>query len=114
MDKQYAAQLEMAERTQNTHPYLLLQRGPMPGPCPVHGKNENLVLPVEHPYWRHHPMRKHHECKCWVRQISRREIARLIENGVQDPDAPPILSSGGLLTGHREKRLVPIKTELVD
>lgn len=114
MNNQYAGQLEQALHTQGTHPYLLLRRGPLPVPCPIHGKNENLVLPVDHPYWRLHPMREHADCKCWVRLVSRREFEIIAATGVQDPDAPPILGENGLITGHHEKRLIPISTTLAD
>lgn len=107
-------QLAKAVSSKNVHPYLLLLRGPVPTPCPVHGKNENVVLPVDHPYWRDKPLRDHPDCKCWFLGVSRRRFERLKNEGVQDPDAPPILSNKGFLTGHREKRMIPIKTRLVE
>lgn len=105
----YMDQVERAQRNKNVLPYFILSRGPVAKPCPVHGKNEGLVLPVDHDYWVNFPMREHPECKCRVRIMSRHEYKKRKVEGIQDPDAPAILNEKGLYTGHREKRLVPIK-----
>jgi len=108
----YRAQLERAEQSDKVVPYLLLCRGPMPEPCSVHGKNENLVLPVSHPYWRSTDMRLAPDCKCHVRGVTKREFEELKANGTLSADSPPILNEQGLPTGHKEKLYVPIKTSV--
>lgn len=105
----YFALLERVLRTKEFIPYLLLQRGPSASPCPVHGRNENLVLAADDPYWRQMPIGHHPACLCIVRQVPKREFQRLKVSGVQDPDAPPILSSTGELTGLHENRMVATK-----
>lgn len=77
----YKAQRERALRAKLTHPWMLLCRGPSIGPCPIHGPNENVILPVEHAYWRIAPMGEHPDCKCSVRSVSKREYQRLLDSG---------------------------------
>ena len=101
-------QFERAQRTKDSHPYFLLTRGPAPK-CPIHGNDENLVLSVDHPYWKTFQPRSIPECKCGIRQVSFIEFERLLSDGYQDPDAPPIRDDKGRMTGHREKRNIPIK-----
>lgn len=68
-----------------------------------------MILPVDHEYWRQFPMREHPECKCRVRQVSKREYERLLREGIPDPDAPPVLDANGNRTGHIEPRTIPAK-----
>lgn len=107
--KMYIAQVERAQRTKKALPYFILSRGPALNPCPVHRKNEGLVLPVDDLYWIDFPMRKQPECKCRVRGLSIREYERIKQQGTQDPDAPQTLDEKGNPTGLKEKRYIPIK-----
>lgn len=109
MNERYLAQIERAQRTKSSHPYFLLTRGPYPKPCPIHGKDEGLVLPVDNEYWIERPMKEHPECKCHVRAISKREYEKIKIEGVPDPDAPTILNDKGLPAGRKEIILMQIK-----
>lgn len=113
MNEMYAAQLERAMKCKTSHPYLLLSRGPSEFPCSVHEKNNHIVLPVIHEYWRMFPMREAADCKCRVRNISKREFDKIRTNGVQDSHASSIIKDD-LNTGHREKYFVPIKIEVIE
>ena len=79
--KRYAKQLERARRNKKSHPWLLLRHGPTVEPCPIHAKNDGLVLPVDDSYWTDYPMRSIPECRCGVRCIRKREYERLKEKG---------------------------------
>lgn len=111
----YQDQLKRVLRNIDSHPYLLLQRGPALKPCPMHGRFEGLVLRADHPYWRASPMGRHPDCLCHVRSVSQRELVRLKKDGVPDSDSPMQLDpKTGLSTGHRLDRRVPIKLSLTD
>jgi hypothetical protein len=106
-----AGQWKRIERTKDTHPYLLYQLGPSKEHRAEHMEWHGLLLPADDPWWKEHLPPNGWGCKCYVRQVSRREAARLERDGIQAPDARPILDAQGLPTGHRESRRVKVRTE---
>lgn len=107
------AQSRRAQRTKESHPWLLLSSGPTTAPCPVHAPDFGLVLPVDDPYWKRYPLRRQSECQCLVRPISHREYERLRSDGIQVPrsEATAIRNANGRLTGHHQNIRMPIKTK---
>lgn len=107
-----AGQWERVQRAKDTHPYLLYQLGPSKEHRPEHVAWHGLLLHVDDPFWREHFPPNGWGCKCWVRQVSRREAARLEKGGITAPDPRPILDAAGLPTGHVDQsRKVPVRTE---
>jgi hypothetical protein len=107
-----AGQWERIQRTKVTHPFLLYQLGPSAHHRPQHVAWSGTVLPVDDPFWSYAYPPNGYGCKCWVRQVSRGEYGRLRDKGYQDPLAPMQLNPDtGLPTGHRETRLLQVKTE---
>lgn len=107
-----AGQWQRIQRTQDTHPYLLYQLGPSEHHRPEHVAWNGLLLPVAHPFWATHMPINGWGCKCWVRQVSRREYDRLKEEGFQDPLAPQELDPDtGLPTGRRITQKRPVQTK---
>ena len=80
-----AGQWERIERTKRAMPYLLYQLGPSERHRPHHESKEGLVLPVDDPFWDQWMPPNGWGCKCWVRQLSRREAE---ERGIDV--APPV------------------------
>ncbi|MCY1215738.1 Phage Mu protein F like protein [compost metagenome] len=85
-----AGQWERIQRTQRTHPYLLYQLGPSREHRPEHVGWAGILLPAEHPWWQTHFPPNGWGCKCWVRQVSRREAERLRATGKFLTDAPDL------------------------
>jgi len=85
-----AGQWDRVQRTKRTHPYLLYQLGPSREHRPEHRGWLGLLLPVDDPFWRTHYPPNGWGCKCWVRQVSRREAERLIASGRVSTTAPQI------------------------
>lgn len=106
-----AGQWERIQRTRDTHPYLLYQLGPSREHRLEHVEWHGLMLPVNDDWWREHYPPNGWGCKCWVRQVSRREAARLERDGIVAPDAAPVLDADGRPTGHREDRRVRVRTK---
>jgi hypothetical protein len=80
-----AGQWERAQRTKRGLPYFLYGLGPSENHRPHHESKKGLVLPVDHPFWDAWYPPNGWGCKCWLRQITRREAERL--GGVSgDPD----------------------------
>lgn len=71
------AQYQRAQRAKVTHPYLLLERGPVICECPIHGDDEGIILKIDDPYWQTHPLRETVFCRCLIRSVSKREYERL-------------------------------------
>jgi hypothetical protein len=105
-----AGQWQRIVRTKDTHPFLLYQVGPSREHRIEHLGWHGLVLPVDDPWWQEHFPPNGYGCKCWVRQLSRREAARLGVEGVRVPSPRPILGPDGLPTGHVEGRRKPVRT----
>ena len=72
-----AGQWERAQRNLRTHPYLVYRLGPSREHREQHVAWDGLVLPADDPWWNTHMPPNGWGCKCRVRQVSRREAARL-------------------------------------
>lgn len=72
-----AGQWQRIQRTKRTHPYLLYRAS-----SSVERRAEHLgwvgtLLPADDPWWNDHFPPNGWGCKCWVRQVSAAEAARL-------------------------------------
>ena len=72
-----AGQWERIQRTKATHPYLLYRLGPSRDHRDEHVAWDGLLLRADDPWWHDHFPPNGWGCKCWVRQVSEREAARL-------------------------------------
>lgn len=72
-----AGQWERIERTKRAMPFLLYQLGPSERHRPHHAAKQGLLLEVDDPFWDEWFPPNGWGCKCWVRQVSRREAERL-------------------------------------
>lgn len=81
-----AGQWDRIQRTKRALPYLTYQLGPSERHRPHHVTKEGLTLPVDDPFWSTWYPPNGWGCKCWVRQVSRREAEEL---GVDEsPEVP--------------------------
>ena len=73
-----AGQWERAQRTKRMLPYFEYRLGPSKQHRPHHEAwaRAPTILPVDDPFWDTHYPPNGWGCKCWLRQISRREAAR--------------------------------------
>ncbi|MEZ8102140.1 phage head morphogenesis protein [Vibrio bivalvicida] len=83
-----AGQWERIERTKRAMPYLLYQLGPSMEHREEHVKWKDLLLPVDDPWWDTHMPINGWGCKCWVRQVSQLEAAKLTEADTVTTTAP--------------------------
>lgn len=82
-----AGQWERAQRTSAGLPYFLYGLSTAEDRRPEHEAKVGVILPVDHPFWDTWFPPNGWGCKCWVRQITRREAERL--GGVTiPPDVP--------------------------
>lgn len=72
-----AGQWERIQRTKKALPFLLYQLGPSERHRPEHRAKEGLILPVDDPFWLTWYPPNGWGCKCWVRQITKREADTL-------------------------------------
>jgi SPP1 gp7 family putative phage head morphogenesis protein len=81
-----AGQWDRIERSKRALPYLVYLLGPSERHRPAHAAKEGLVLPVDDPFWETWYPPNGWNCKCHVRQITRREAD---ERGVSEsPELP--------------------------
>ncbi len=80
MNEMYEAQLKRAQRVKDSHPYIVLEKGPTVEPCPIHSSNIGMILSVDNSYWTDYPMKEDTGCRCRVRQISQREYERMVKD----------------------------------
>ena len=73
-----AGQWERAQRTKRALPYLLYVQSVSVEPRPAHLSWVGTILPVDDPFWSTHFPPNGWNCKCSVRQVSRRERDRLV------------------------------------
>lgn len=85
-----AGQWERIERTTRTHPYLLYALGPSREHRPEHMGWAGILLRADDPWWETHFPPNGWGCKCWVRQVSRREAERLQVSGSYATTAPDL------------------------
>jgi len=95
-----AGQWERIERTKAALPYLQYNLGPSEHHCPEHAAKEGLVLPVDDPFWDAWMPPNGWGCKCWVRQISSREAARL---GLSEAPDVPLIDRVNARTGEARR-----------
>lgn len=105
-----AGQWERIERTTETHPFLLYELGPSSEHRLEHMGWHGLMLPANDPFWEEHFPPNGYGCKCHVRQISRREAARVERDGLRAPQPRPELDADGVPTGHVEDDRVKPRT----
>lgn len=85
-----AGQWQRIERTRRSHPYLLYQLGPSREHRAEHVSWAGIILPADDPWWQTHFPPNGWGCKCWVRQLSRREAERLLATGAYASSAPDL------------------------
>lgn len=85
-----AGQWQRIERTKATHPYLLYQLGPSREHRPEHAGWSGILLRADDPWWQTHFTPNGWGCKCWVRQVSKREAERLFATGKYLDKAPDL------------------------
>jgi len=71
-----AGQWERIERTKDAFPYLEYKLGPSDRHRPHHQDKAGLILPVDSPFWDEWMPPNGWGCKCWVRQVTKREAER--------------------------------------
>ena len=72
-----AGQWQRIQRTKRSHPYLLYQLGPSREHRDEHAAWSGTLLPADDPWWDTHFPPNGWGCRCWVRQVSEAEAARL-------------------------------------
>lgn len=81
-----AGQWERIERTRSAFPYLEYRLGPSEHHRVHHQDKAGMILPVESAFWDEWMPPNGWGCKCWVRQVTKREAAR---RGISTtPDVP--------------------------
>lgn len=84
-----AGQWARIQRTKASHPYLLYRLGPSREHRDEHVAWDGTLLPADDGWWADHFPPNGWGCKCWVRQVSRREAERL--GGVTEaPERNPV------------------------
>lgn len=68
-----AGQWERAQKTKAALPNFEYNLGPSEHHRPEHEAWDGLVLPIDDPFWDEHNPPNGWGCKCWLRQIGRRE-----------------------------------------
>lgn len=68
-----AGQWDRIQRTRAALPYLEYRLGPSERHRPTHEAKNYLVLPVDDPFWQSWYPPNGWNCKCWVRQLTRRQ-----------------------------------------
>lgn len=68
-----AGQWERIQRTRDALPYLEYRLGPSERHRPAHEARNFLVLPVDDPFWQSWYPPNGWNCRCWVRQLTRRQ-----------------------------------------
>ena len=71
-----AGQWDRAQRTKQTHPYLLYELGPGKEHRDRHAVWAGTLLPVDDPWWDDHFPPNGWDCRCRVRQVSRAAAER--------------------------------------
>lgn len=106
-----AGRWEKIWRTKIMFPYLAYQLGASREHRVDHREWAGLVLPVEHEFWRTHYPKNGWGCKCWVKQVTRLEYARMQKDGLTSGEFIPKLDSEGRPTGQVTPKIIAMKTE---
>lgn len=72
-----AGQWERIQKTKDALPYIIYKIGPSENHRPDHVVREGKMAPVDDPVWQYWFAPNGWGCKCWHRQISGREAAKL-------------------------------------
>ncbi|MFB1078148.1 phage head morphogenesis protein [Photobacterium damselae] len=83
-----AGQWERISRTKAAMPYLLYQLGPSREHRLEHKRWKDTLLPVDDAWWDSHMPPNGWGCKCWIRQVSKMEAAKLSSSGAVTTKAP--------------------------
>lgn len=83
-----AGQWERGQRTKAVLPFYLYQLGPSIRHRDEHAAREGMVRPVDDPVWLTWFPPNGWGCKCWLRQITRREAER---RGISEPFEAPLV-----------------------
>lgn len=84
-----AGQWERIQRTKDAFPYLEYRTGPSEHHRPHHAAKAGLILSVASPFWDEWMPPNGWGCKCWVRQVTKREAER---RGIGvTPDVPDVI-----------------------
>ncbi|WP_428527139.1 phage minor head protein [Roseibium sp.] len=92
------------QRTKAALPYLIYRLGSAREHRPHHADKENIILPVDHPFWTTWYPPNGWGCVCWVRQITQAEAESL--GGVTDP--PEIATTPWTNKRTGETRDIPV------
>lgn len=95
-----AGQWDRIQRTKRALPYLVYLLGPSERHRPHHEVKEGLVLPVDDPFWQTWYPPNGWNCKCHVRQITRREAE---QRGIADSPHVPMRDVFNQRTGEIRK-----------
>lgn len=88
MDMAYAAgNWQHIQDTAKTHPYLQYKNRDPARARPEHKAWNDIVLPIDDPFWDSHYPPNGWNCKCWVRQVSKSEVANNTFKVSQTPEA---------------------------
>ncbi len=79
----------LAQETKAFSPFFLYRLGPSDQHRPDHVAMDGLILPVDDPFWDEWLPPNGWGCKCWLRQITRREAERLGYKSDPAPAVPP-------------------------
>ena len=102
-----AGQWERIERTKDALPWLEYRLGPSEVHRPDHAALEGAILAADDPFWATHFPPNGWGCKCWVRQLSTRQMER--RGGVTERPEVTTRTVVSRRTGAR--REVPLGTD---
>lgn len=71
-----AGQWERIERTKAAFPFLEYRTGPSEQHRPLHVEKAGMIIATDSPFWDEWMPPNGWGCKCWVRQVTRREAER--------------------------------------
>lgn len=100
-----AGQWARVQRTKRALPFLLYQTGASERHRPEHLAKRGMVLPVDDPFWLQWMPPNGWGCKCWVRQITRREAE---SRGIADSPPSPLPTTAWTNPRTGEVRQVPV------
>ncbi len=98
-----AGQWERIERTKAAFPYLEYRTGPSEQHRPLHVEKAGMIIATDSPFWDEWMPPNGWGCKCWVRQVTRREAER---RGISPPPDVPDTTFVNPRTG--DVQIVPL------
>ena len=81
-------QWQRIQRSKRAMPYLLYQIGPRRETCELHLHWDNLLLPVDDPWWSSHMPPNSWGCTCGVSAVSKYEYEKIVSTGKAKTVAP--------------------------